>query len=197
MALTITALEAQSGGSTQEKQINADLFRPHANGTPESAYVSAEVYGNKFSKTYVFTFNALPVTLTKNGTSTGGGGTKFWTLPAGLVLPVGGTSELTIAAAGDKSFLASVGSAAAGTDGSLTSTEISFLPQTAATTTTGAGTCKMKSTVTTPTPGAPLDGTATAVPVFLNAALNADATGVEALTFSGTITLRVDLLGDN
>jgi hypothetical protein len=198
MALTITALEAQTGGSTQEKTINIDLIRSTNNGTNEqSAYVSSEVYGDKYSKTYVFTLAALPVTLVKNGTTSGGGGTKIWTMPAGLVLPVGGSSNLTIAAAGDKSFLASVGSAAAGTDGTLTSTEISFLPQTAATTSSGAGTCKMKSTSTTPTPGAPVDGTSTNVPVYLNACLNADATGVEALTFSGTITLRVDLLGDN
>lgn len=198
MALTLTALESQSGGSTQEKQLNADLFRSFTNGTNEqSAYVSAEVFGNKYSKTFVFTLTALPVTLVKNGTTSGGGGTKIWTLPAGLALPIGGSSDLTIAAADDKSFLASVGSAAAGTDGTLTSTEISYLPSTAATTTTGAGTCKMKSTSTTPTPGAPLDGTSTPAAIYLNAALNADATGVEALTFSGTITLRVDLLGDN
>lgn len=198
MALTITALEAQSGGSTQEKTLNADLFRSTNNGTNEQpSYISAEIFGDKYSKTFVLTLTALPVTLVKNGTSTGGGGTKMWTLPQGLVLPLGGTSNLTIAAAGDKSFLASVGSAAAGTDGTLTSTEISFLPSTAATTSSGAGTCKMKSTVTTPTPGAPLDGATTNIPIYLNACLNADATGVEALTFSGTITLRIDLLGDN
>lgn len=198
MALYITALETQTGGSTQEKQINVDLFRSQNLGTNEQpTYVTASVYGNKYSKVLELTLAALPVTLVKNGTSTGGGGTKIWTFPQGLILPIGGSSNLTIAAAGDKSFLASVGSAAAGTDGTLTSTEISFLPSTAATTTSNAGTCKMKSTVTTPTPGAPLDGTGTNTPVYLNACLNADATGVEALTFSGTIVLRVDWLGDN
>lgn len=198
MALYITALERQSGGSTQEKTLDADLFRSRNNGTNEQpSKVTAEVFGDAYSKTFVFTLAALPVTLVKNGTSTGGGGTKIWTLPAGLVLPVGGSSNLTIAAAGDKSFLASVGSAAADTGGTLTSTEISFLPSTAATTSSGAGTCKMKSTSTTPTPGSPVDGTSTNVPVYLNACLNADATGVEALTFSGTITIRLDLLGDN
>jgi hypothetical protein len=55
----------------------------------------------------------------------------------------------------------------------------------------------MKSTSTTPTPGACLDGTSTAVDVYLNACLNADATGVEALTFSGTIVLTVINHGDN
>ena len=145
----------------------------------------------------IFTLTALPVTLVKNGTSTGGGGTKIYDFPAGLIQPVGGSSNLTIAAAGDASFLASVGSAAADTGGTLATTEISFLPSTAATTSSGAGTCKMKSTSTTPTPGAPLDGTSTAVDVYLNAALNADATGIEELTFSGTITLTVINHGDN
>lgn len=48
-----------------------------------------------------------------------------------------------------------------------------------------------------PAPGACLDGTSTAVDVYLNSCLNADATGVEALTFSGTITLTVINHGDN
>lgn len=197
MPLTITAFEAQTGGSVQEKTVNIDGFRSQNGGTVESSTVVAEEFGNKYSHTTVLTLTACPVTLVKNGTSTGGGGTKIYTCPQGLVLPLGGSTNLTIAAAGDKSFLASVGMAAAGTDGTLTSTEISFLPQTAATTTTGAGTCKMKSTVTIPTPGAPLDGTTTAIPIFLNACLNADATGVEALTFTGTIVLRWEWLGDN
>lgn len=145
----------------------------------------------------IFTLTALPVTLVKNGTSTGGGGTKIYDFPVGLIQPLGGSSNLTIAAAGDASFLGSVGSAAADTGGTLATTEISFLPSTAATTSSGAGTCKMKSSSTTPTPGAVLDGTSTAVAVYLNAALNADATGIEALTFSGTITLTVINHGDN
>ncbi len=164
--------------------------------TAVEPYVSARIIGDTVQQ-IVFTLSALPVTLVKNGTSTGGGGTKIFTFPVGLIQPVGGTTNLTIAAAGDKSFLASVGSAAADTGGTLASTEISFLPSTAATTSSGAGTCKMKSTSTTPTPGGVLDGTSTAVDVYLNSCLNADATGVEALTFSGTITLTVINHGDN
>lgn len=159
-------------------------------------YVTVQESGDVVRQ-LIFTLTNLPVTLVKNGTSTGGGGTLIYTFPVGLIQPVGGSSNLTIAAAGDKSFLASVGSAAADTGGTLTGTEISFLPSTAATTSSGAGTCKMKGTSTTPTPGTHLDGTSTAVPVYMNACLNADATGVEALTFSGTITLTVINHGDN
>lgn len=161
-----------------------------------AAYVTARESGDVVRQ-ITLTLTALPVTLVKNGTSTGGGGTKIYSFPAGLIQALGGSSDLTIAAAGDKSFLAAVGSAAADTGGTLTSTEISFLPSTAATTSSGVGTCKMKSTSTTPTPGATLDGTSTAIDIYLNACLNADATGVEALTFSGTITLTVINHGDN
>lgn len=161
-----------------------------------AAYVTAREVGD-VARQLILTLVACPVTLVKNGTSTGGGGTKLYDFPAGMVLPKGGSSNLTIAAAGDKSFLAGVGSAAADTGGTITSTEISFLPSTAATTSSGAGTCKMKATSTTPTPGGWLDGTSTAIPVYLNSCLNADATGVEALTFSGTITINYELGGDN
>lgn len=159
-------------------------------------YVVAREIGDVVRQ-IILTLTNCPVTLTKNGTSSGGGGVKIYSFPVGLIQPVGGTTNLTIAAAGDKSFLAGVGSAVADTGGTLTSTEISFLPQTAATTSSGAGTVKAKSSSTTPTPGAVLDGTSTAVDVYLNACLNADATGVEALTFSGTITLTVINHGDN
>jgi hypothetical protein len=164
-------------------------------GTPAAA--STGLLVSETPGQIVFTLNRFLVTLAKNGTSTGGGGTLMYTFPAGLVLPQGGSSNLTVANAGDASFLASVGTAAAGTDGTLTSTEITFLPSTAATTSSGAGTCKMKSTVTIPTPSTPLDGSSTPVPMYLNACLNADATGKEALYFSGTITYSVIHLGDN
>lgn len=164
--------------------------------TAAAPYVTVRESGDVVRQ-LIFTLTALPVTLVKNGTSTAGGGTAIYTFPVGLIQPVGGSSNLTIAAAGDASFLASVGSAAADTGGTLASTEISFLPSTAATTSSGAGTCKMKGTSTTPTPGNHLDGTSTAVSVYLNSALNADGTGLEALTFSGTITLTVINHGDN
>lgn len=145
----------------------------------------------------IFTFTSFLVTLVKNGTSTGGGGTQIYEFPAGLILPIGGSSNLTIAAAGDKSFLASVGTTEQGTGGSLATTTSNILPSTAATTSSGAGTCKMKSTVNIPVPGTPMDGTSTAIKLWLNSCLNADATGVEALRYTGTITVNYQHLGDN
>lgn len=177
--------------------VTTDLLTAQNVGTKNGSTVSVKEYGDGFQHTTVFTLTATPVTLVLNGTSTGGGGTLLYTFPEGLILPIGGSSNLTVANALDKSFLAAVGSAAADTGGSLTSTEITFLPSTAATTSSGAGTCKMKSTVTIPTPSTPLDGTSSAIVMYLNSALNADATGATALTYSGTITIRWNFLGDN
>jgi hypothetical protein len=188
-----------SGSGLADADVAA--LRMPAIAAAAAAYVTAAFVAGPVSKV-VLTLTALPVTLVKNGTTSGGGGVQLLAFAEGLVLPVGGSSNLTFtsaAVAGATSYLAAVGSAAADTGGTLTGTEISFLPQTAATTvtTTGAGTCKMKSTVTTPTPGAPLDGTAAAAKAYLNVCLNADATGIETVTLSGTITLLFSDLGDN
>ena len=165
---------------------------------PVATGLDCQVFGFGPFFALKFTLTDFLVTLVKNGTSTAGGGTQIFDFSAGLIYPIGGSSDLTVANAdGDGSFLASVGSVAADTGGTLTSTEITFLPSTSATVSSGVGTCKMKSTVTIPTPDTPLDGSGTAINVFLNAALNADATGKEELTFSGTILLIGIHLGDN
>jgi hypothetical protein len=166
-------------------------------GTSPIATVVGEVIPSGNLRTLILTLTAVPVTLVLNGTSTAGGGTKIWDFEEGLILPLGGSSNLTVANALNKSFLASVGTVAADTGGTLATTEANFLPSTASTTSAGVGTCLMKSTVTVPTPGAPLDGTATAIDMYLNACLNADGTGATALTYSGTITYMYAHLGDN
>lgn len=185
--------------ATPASAVSAREIAVQAAVTPNTAVsgISVREYGNSACRKLVITLNNFLVTLVKNGTSTGGGGTKMVTFPVGLVLPLIASSDLTVAAAGDKSFLASIGHAAADTGGTLSSTEASVAPSTAATTTSGAGTCKMKSTSSVPTPGSPLDGTSTAISLYLNSALNADATGVEALYFTGTITVVAAHGGDN
>ncbi len=175
----------------------APSFKMGANAGTAVAGVTVVQSGAGGGITLDITLLDFLVTLVLNGTSTAGGGSLLFTFNQGIVQPVGGSSNLTVRNALDKSFLAGVGSAAADTGGTLTSTEISFLPQTAATTSSGVGTCKMKATVTTPTPGSKLDGTSTAVPIYLNACLNADGTGATLLYFSGTIRLNLIFDGDN
>lgn len=178
-------------------RIAKELANSVRGGTPAGgAVIRNEVRAGNLVTTTLY-LNAVGVTLTKNGTTSGGGGTKIYDFPEGLILPLGATSNLTVAGTGTKSMLASLGTVAAGTDGSLTSTEANFAPSTAASLTSGAGTCKMKSTASAPTAGAPLDGSATAIDMYLNSCLNADATGSEALTYTGTITFVWVYLGDS
>lgn len=167
------------------------------NGTPNGTGVTAKEFGCGTLHKTVLTLAAYSLTLTLNGTSSAGGGAKIYDFPEGLILPIGAVADLVVTnAGGDGSFLASLGSAAADTGGTLTSTEISFAPQTAATVTAGTGTSKMKSTVLAPVPGVPFDGTSTPIDLFLNAALNADGTGKATLVFTGTITFWWLNLGD-
>jgi hypothetical protein len=168
---------------------------PRGTAANGAQVVSETVAGSEH--TTILYLNAVTVTMALNATTSAGGGTKIYDFPEGLILPVGGSSNLTVAGTGSKSYLASLGTVAADTSGTLTGTEITFAPQTAATTTSGAGTCKMKSTVLAPVPGTPVDGTATAADMYLNACLNADGTGATILTFTGYITYVWDFLGDN
>lgn len=194
MSQLLEILKSRASGSRKRAIIDVETA-PLGFCNTAGVAVKQYVWGAFF--TLDFTLTAAAVTLVLNGTSTAGGGTSIFTFNAGGVCPAGGSSNLTVANAGDASFLASVGSAAAGTDGTLTSTEISFLPQTAATTSSGAGTCKMKSTSTTPTPGARLAGESTPVQIYLNSCLNADGTGKTALTYSGTLRVVGIFDGDN
>lgn len=168
-----------------------------APGLPANGVSVKHILAGNFV-TSIFKFNSLSLTLTKNGTSTAGGGVKIFDFAAGLILPFGVTSNLTVTnAGGDGSFLASLGTAAAGTDGTLTSTEANVAPSTTATVSSGTGTCTMKSTASAPTAGSPLDGASTAIDLYLNACLNANGTGKETLVFNGTVTLVWAHLGDN
>lgn len=165
-------------------------------GSPAGAGVTAAEHGwgGGVRKTVLTLTNVL-VTLVLNGTSSGGGGTKIYGFPEGMILPIGAVADLTVANAGDGSFLASLGSAAADTGGTLTSAEIAFAPSTAATVSSGVGASKIKSTVLAPVPGVPLDGIGTPIDLYLNVALNANATGKTAMRVSGTITIHWMHLG--
>lgn len=167
-------------------------------GAVAGSGVSVKEYGDGVAKKTVFTFTNFQITLTKNGTTSGGAGVKIYDFPEGLILPKGGSSNLVVTnAGGDGSFVMSLGTAAAGTDGTLTSTEADLAPSTAATVSSNTGTCKMKTTSSSPAAGSPLDGSGTAKDMYFNAALNADATGKETLVVNGTLEYNWEHLGDN
>lgn len=147
-----------------------------------------------------FTFVDRSVTVTDTGGVNGAqGNSKFYTFPAGNIVVVGATTNLTIARVGTAigataAVVGSIGTAAAATDNStLTSTEANVIPSTVSTLTSGAGATKGESTSVLVA-----DGTTTAVDLFLNFAVPDGAvSGNDALLVNGTVELTYLVLADN
>jgi hypothetical protein len=119
--------------------------------------------------------------------------------PAGLVFIAAASSGLAIARVGTAitttaAVVGSIGSTTVGTDNAtLTTTEANIMPSTVSTLTAGAGACDGESTA-----AVVLDGTATAAKAWLNFAIpDAGATGNDALTVTGTVTIVWAAGGDN
>lgn len=194
---TPTTLTIASGGTlavegTLSVASGAVLSSASGNGTAAGTGVAATETIPVIHKT-TLTLTDVAVTIAKNGSSTGGGGLKIYDFPEGVILPLGVACDLTIANETNGSWLASLGSAAADTGGTLTSTEVSFGPSTAATVSSGAGTADIVSGAA----GVPVDGSATAADLYLNFALNADVGTGTTMTVNGTIVITWANLGDN
>jgi hypothetical protein len=142
-----------------------------------------------------FTFTAMAITLVKNGTSTAGGGTKIFDFNAGYFMPVGGSVNATLSGV-NATYAVGIGTVVADTGGTLATTEQNLIP-TANVVVSTTGAIVNASTVSVPTPNTPIDGHSSAVDVYFNAAINADGTGKEALTVTGTARYVGYLLGDN
>lgn len=175
------------------------LLTPTANSTlaPTTGVTKKVTVGGLVTETYKFENRS--VTITDNTTNGAHGNLKIVDLPEGNITLLGATTNLTIARVGTNitataAVVASVGTvAAANTDATLTSTEANIVPSTSATLTSGAGVAKGVSTAVLVA-----NGTTTRVPVYLNFAMpDAGATGNDALTVNGTITLVYSVCGDN
>lgn len=141
----------------------------------------------------VLTLTAVPVTITDNGAN-GSGGTKIYDFPECVFVSLAATTQCTVAygSVTDANLIASLGSVTAAADATLTSTEANIVPSTAAATTSGAGTFAGDSTASTI-----LNGTATAVDLYLNLATSTDPSTNNSATVSGTITIVWVNAGDN
>ena len=128
--------------------------------------------------------SGLPITLADNG-SNGSGGVKVYDFPKGGICALGGGTKLALAygSVTDNNLIGSLGSATAGADGTLATTEITFGASTACATTSGVGALAV-----TPNPAiANLNGTGTAAAVFLNLATSSDPGTNNAVTATGYI----------
>jgi hypothetical protein len=184
-----------------ETALGASYGNPPDGTSPSEDVVAAESAGQLHQTT--FTVSELSVTMTDADTNGCHGSQKIYDFPAGVIQVLGCTTNLTIARVGsaidaDAAVVGSVGTATVGTDNAtLTTTEADICPSTAATLTTGEGTMAGVSSAATMAAGV-WDGTSTAKDAYLNFAVPGDdASGDDALTVSGTITLTWVNHGDN
>jgi hypothetical protein len=132
------------------------------------------------------------------------GSLKLFDFPEGSIIPIASRQNYTAfaegaaltGAAGDAAFIMALGSVAADAgDGALTSTEVNIAPATATITLSGGtGTGNKQGGAT----AAPIDGTGTAVPCYLNwsgSAATIDANSTIAVT--GTISILWAWVGDD
>lgn len=152
--------------------------------------------GNQAVHQTVLTFTATPVTMAGSAGNVLYGGLQVYTFQKGNIQLIGaeiqsaGTVKLTCSSAGSATFtgLSSLGTVTAANDATLTSTEANIL----ASTVIAAATAKVATVknIDLVAPPAPLDGTTTAIPVFLNFIVDTDAANAAGTcTFTGTVTL--------
>lgn len=189
--------------STSTKNINAAEIGALATA-PASGTVTAVIkrLGHFFS--IDFTLTAARITVTDAAGSGSSGSLKLFTFVPGAILPLGSRQDYTAfaegsaltTAAGDAAFVIALGSVAANAgDGALTGTEVDIAPATGTITLsggTGTGTKMGGATA------AAIDGTTTAVDVYLNwsgsaATIDANST----IDVTGTISVTGCFLGDD
>jgi len=154
--------------------------------------------------TTTITLTAAQIPVTDAAASGSSGSLKLFDFPVGYLDVIASRMNFTAfaegsaltGAAGDAAFKIGVGSVAADAgDGALSSTEVNIVPA-SATITLAGGTGVLATTgVVTP---AGIDGTATAVPAYLNwsgsaATIDANST----IDVTGTITIVWSLVGDD
>jgi hypothetical protein len=169
-------------------------------GAKAGTGVSVTEQSGALKKT-VLELDDVSVTMTDAAANGSQGSLKIYDFPAGNIVFVAATTDLTISRVGTAitataAVVGGVGTAVAATDNAtLTLTEADLVPSTTATLTAGAGTFKGKSL----TAGiAVFDGTTTAKDAYLNFAIpDAGSTGNDALLVNGTITILWADSGDN
>lgn len=150
----------------------------------------------------IFTLAGVGLTTVDDATNGAQASQSIFTFPRGNILFLGGTFDLTVTGDGvnqttTATLVAALGSAAAGADATLTSTEADFIPSAAGTFTASIGHPKGHSTATKF-----FDNTTTTNATQLQAILNcaiptAGSSGAGVLLVTGTVNLCWLNLGDN
>lgn len=184
---------------TGQSQVIADLSA--ALGAAAGTGVTAETTGNGILNKTTVTFTDVVIPLADAAGVVAYGGLKFFDAPAGLLHVLGAVANLAVTKSStgvidafDGDF--AVGTVTASNNNTLSSTEANIIPSTATPqAVAGATTAKGVSTA-----AATLDGTDTAVDMFLNFLVDDtdhDVTGTPAnLIVNGTIVVHWVNLGD-
>jgi len=175
------------------------IFNYSAPGTVPAAAITAGVTDSDTSpglnKT-ILTLTNVSVATTDATTAGAYGGLEIYDFPLGVLSLLGATTNLTLARVGTgltttAAIVSAIGTATAGADATLTSTEADIIASTACTFTAGASTFKGISTA-----AAQWDGSGTAKKAFLNFAVaDAGSGGNDAILVNGTISLIWGNLG--
>lgn len=195
-----------AGGMTLAKRFFPqvdDTYFPVGDLAGTSPTSTIKEYGNGVINRTTITFVSRSLSMTDEAGVVAYGGTKIYDFPAGSILILGAVANLTILKSGaginadfDGDF--GVGTVTASNNATLSSTEQNIIPTTAtaqavagATTAVGLNAAAI----------APLDGTTTAVDMYLNFLIDdadQDITGggASSLLISGTLTLTWINLGD-
>jgi hypothetical protein len=190
-----------SRGTASEVTAILDFKPPPASpgvGATNGAAVSVREHMAKVHRT-VMPITNLSVTMTDATTAGSHGAHKLYDFPAGNILILGATTNLTIARVGTQitaaaAVVGALGSVATATDNAtLTGTEANVVPSTTATLTSGAG-----SMLGSSSGSVTLNGTSTPIDLFLNFAIpDAGSGGNDALLVNGTVEVAWINLGDN
>ena len=171
-------------------------------GAKNGSTVTVQEFGNGVINRTVFTFTALPITLAD---ATAGGGVKIYDFPAGRILRLGAsgtiamTTTSTIASTLNAGVTCNWGlGSVVQANGTLATTEQDFLQTTNITASATINVAGAASGGVGAAVLASLDGTATAVDLYLNIGV-ATATDIDAdatVTVTGTATVLWANVGD-
>lgn len=181
------------------KTFSADPRTSVGVGAVAGAGVAGVENGNGVMHKTTLTLTAASITVTDSGGANGGsGGLKIYDFPEGVLVRGGCVANLTtLAGAGGiadgGAVVLALGSATAGANDTLTSTEADFVASYAGTLTAGAGVFTKYGEPSATS----LDGHATAVDLYINMAVpDADISASDTLQVDGTVTCTWWTSGD-
>jgi hypothetical protein len=185
--------------------VNRQLTDLASVGAKNGATITVQEFGNGIVNKTVLTCTATPISIADDAGVAQYGGVKVYDFPEGMICTYGAVIDgsLTGYASLIDTFDGDValGTVTATTGNTLTGTEANILQSTPLTQAVGeVANCDTQSIATALTESGArwLDGTATAVDMYLNFVIDDNAAhGAGTATFTGTISFLWSVLGDN